>query len=158
MTSFYWITGCFLGLIWLSRLVGAGFGMLRIPDISHTEWDLNPASPVPRVSIIVPARNEEENIAKTLTQLLALDYPNYEIIAVDDRSTDRTGEIMDSVAADNNASRLLKVIHVEALPAGWLGKAHAMWTGCCLPTRTYFSSRNPCDARLPTPMQNGPII
>src|SRR6202049_1952485 len=125
MTYFYWIAGCFLGLTWLSRLIGAGFGMLRIPDISHAEWDRPPASPVPRVSIIVPARNEEENIAKTLTQLLALDYPNYEIIAVDDRSTDRTGEVMDSVGT--NASRLLKVIHIETLPAGWLGKAHAMW-------------------------------
>jgi len=127
MTYFYWIAGCFLGLTWLSRLVGAGFGMLRIPDISHAEWDQNPASPVPRLSIIVPARNEEENIAKTLSQLLELDYPNYEIIAVDDRSTDRTGEVMDSVAAGANASRLLKVIHIETLPAGWLGKAHAMW-------------------------------
>jgi glycosyltransferase involved in cell wall biosynthesis len=127
MTYFYWIAGCVLGLTWLSRLVGAGFGMLRIPDISHAEWDRYPASPVPRVSIVVPARNEEENIAKTLTQLLALDYPNYEIIAVDDRSIDRTGEVMDSVAAGANASRLLKVIHIETLPAGWLGKAHAMW-------------------------------
>jgi len=127
MTYFYWIAGCVLGLTWLSRLVGAGFGMLRIPDISDAEWDRYPASPVPRVSIVVPARNEEENIAKTLTQLLALDYPNYEIIAVDDRSIDRTGEVMDSVAAGANASRLLKVIHIETLPAGWLGKAHAMW-------------------------------
>src|SRR5580692_10780816 len=97
MTYFYWIAGCFLGLTWFSRLVGAGFGMLRIPDISRAEWNRDPASPVPRVSIIVPARNEEENIAKTFSQLLALDYPNYEIIAVDDRSTDRTGEIIDSV-------------------------------------------------------------
>ncbi len=45
----------------------------------------------PRVSIIVPARNEEENIRETLVRLLALDYSNYEIIAVNDRSTDRTG-------------------------------------------------------------------
>ena len=53
----------------------------------------------PRVSIIVPARNEEEDIRETLTQLLALEYSNYEIIAVNDRSTDRTGQIMDEVAA-----------------------------------------------------------
>ena len=52
----------------------------------------------PRVSIIVPARNEEEDIRETLVQLLALDYSNYEIIAVNDRSTDRTGQIMDEVA------------------------------------------------------------
>lgn len=136
MTYFYWIAGCILGLTWLSRLIGAGFGMLRIPDISDSEWDRVPttAHGVPRVSIIVPARNEEENVGQTLAQLFALDYPNYEIIAVDDRSTDRTGEVIDSIAAEVKASRLLKVIHVETLPAGWLGKAHAMWTAAAQAT------------------------
>ena len=49
----------------------------------------------PRVSIIVPACNEAADIEATLTRLLALEYDNYEVIAVDDRSTDRTGEIME---------------------------------------------------------------
>jgi len=60
-------------------------------------------------------------------QLLALEYSNYEIIAVNDRSTDRTGRIMDEVAASSQAHGLLRVIHVSELPAGWLGKTHAMW-------------------------------
>jgi cellulose synthase/poly-beta-1,6-N-acetylglucosamine synthase-like glycosyltransferase len=129
MTYFHWIAGCLLGLVWFSRLVAAGLGMSKIADISRPEWDRTPGSPgdVAFVSIIVPACNEEADIAQTLTQLLALDYPRYEIVAVNDRSTDRTGEIMDSIHASNAGARL-KVIHIEKLPGGWLGKAHAMWT------------------------------
>jgi glycosyltransferase involved in cell wall biosynthesis len=92
----------------------------------------------PRLAIIVPARNEEGSIEQALTQLLALDYDNYEVIAINDRSTDRTGEIMDAVASSCNQktwsdgpprpSHQLKVIHIRDLPAGWMGKAHAMWT------------------------------
>ena len=64
----------------------------------------NPASGNPRVSIIVPARNEEEAIEQSLIRLLELDYDNYEVIAVDDRSTDRTGEIMEAVAQNPHPS------------------------------------------------------
>jgi cellulose synthase/poly-beta-1,6-N-acetylglucosamine synthase-like glycosyltransferase len=127
MTYFLWISGLLLALAWFSRVVGAALGMPKIPDISGPDWDHEPHGH-PRVSIIVPACNEEETIEQGLSQLLALDYPNYEIIAVDDRSTDRTGEIMDRVAASPQAHGCLKVIHVDTLPTGWLGKTHAMWT------------------------------
>ena len=82
----------------------------------------------PRVSIIVPARNEEAHIAPALTTLLKLDYDNYEVIAVNDRSTDRTGEVMNQIALTPEAQGRLKIIHIAELPSGWLGKAHAMWT------------------------------
>ncbi len=162
--TLHWIAAGILALAWFSRVVEAAFGMPRIADIARPEWDRKPATPngEPRVSIIVPARNEEEHIRETLVQLLGLDYSNYEIIAVNDRSTDRTGQIMDEVAAcegscgadtpvrvsaasilhteaDKHALSAvegsvrptrLKVIHVAELPAGWLGKTHAMWTAC----------------------------
>jgi glycosyltransferase involved in cell wall biosynthesis len=123
-----WIAGGVLALAWVSRIVEAAIGMPRVADIARPEWDRPAATPngEPRVSIIVPARNEEESIRETLTQLLALDYSNYEIIAVNDRSTDRTGQIMNEVAASESATRL-KVIHISELPSGWLGKTHAMW-------------------------------
>jgi len=125
----HWIAGGILALAWFSRIVEAAFGMRHIADIARPEWDRKPATPSgePRVSIIVPARNEEENIRETLAQLLALDYSNYEIIAVNDRSTDRTGQIMDEIAASPQARGLLKAIHISELPPGWLGKTHAMW-------------------------------
>jgi glycosyltransferase involved in cell wall biosynthesis len=125
-----WIAGGILALAWFSRIVEAAFGMPHIADIARPEWDRRPTTPKdePRVSIIVPARNEEESIRETLWQLLALDYSNYEIIAVNDRSTDRTGLIMDEVAKSPQAHGSLQVIHIPELPAGWLGKTHAMWT------------------------------
>ena len=127
MNLIYWIAGCILALVWLSRVVDAALGVPKIADVSRPEWDGNPPGN-PRVSIIVPARNEAEHIAQSLTQLLDLDYENYEVIAVNDRSTDRTGEIMDEVAAQPVAHGRLRILHVEALPEGWLGKTHAMWS------------------------------
>src|SRR5580704_14377355 len=125
-----WIAGGILALAWFSRIVQAAFGMPTVADIAQPEWDRRPATPKgePRVSIIVPARNEAEHIRETLAQLLALDYSNYEVIAVNDRSTDRTGQIMSEVAASPQAHGLLSAIHVAELPQGWLGKTHAMWT------------------------------
>jgi glycosyltransferase involved in cell wall biosynthesis len=127
-TTVNWVAGLILAAAWFSRIVEAAFGMPHIADIALPAWDRRPPTPKgePRVSIIVPARNEEDDIRATLKQLLALDYSNYEIIAVNDRSTDRTGQIMDEVVASDGAPRL-KVIHISELPRGWLGKTHAMW-------------------------------
>jgi glycosyltransferase involved in cell wall biosynthesis len=143
MHYFYWIAGTILALAWFSRIVDAAIGMPSVADISRPEWNCdsvaasdNLHSTNPRVSIIVPARNEEEHIEQSLTRLLELDYDNYEVIAVNDRSTDRTGEIMERVAGGPRVSQgtremgrpILRVIHHRELPAGWLGKTHAMWT------------------------------
>jgi glycosyltransferase involved in cell wall biosynthesis len=133
MHYFHWIAGTILALAWLSRIIDAAIGMPSVADISQPQWDRNPVAAAgnPRVSIIVPARNEEKDIAESLKRLLSLDYDNYEVIAINDRSTDRTGEIMDeaaSMAAKATGRPTLKVIHHQVLPAGWLGKAHAMWT------------------------------
>ncbi len=80
----------------------------------------------PRISVVIPACNEERGIAAALQSVLAQDYPDFEVIAIDDRSTDGTGAILDREAARNSA---LRVIHVRALPAGWLGKNHALQKG-----------------------------
>jgi glycosyltransferase involved in cell wall biosynthesis len=110
-----WIAGGILALAWFSRFVDAAIGMPRVANIARPEWDRKPATAngEPRVSIVVPARNEEGNIRETLTRLLALEYSNYEIIAVNDRSTDRTGEIMDEVA--KGASSAVKAVGIESL-------------------------------------------
>ena len=125
MIYFHWIAGSLLAVIWLSRIWDSVRGVRTLADISLPEWDRRPG-PVNRLAIIVPARNEEESIEQALGRLLALDYDDYQVIAVDDRSTDRTGEIMDRVAATSGGR--LKIVHITELPSGWMGKAHAMWT------------------------------
>jgi len=122
MQLFTWIVGLLLAAIWLHRLVDTALGMPRLVDISTPECDRSASA---RVSIVVPARNEAEHIEPALRSLLALDYPDYEVIAVNDRSTDATGEIMRRVAADS--SDRLRVIEISELPPGWMGKTHAMW-------------------------------
>ncbi len=128
MSYILWIAGGILALAWASRVIDAGIGMPNVADIARPEWDRIPPSPQPRISIIVPARNEQVHIAETLIRLLALDYSNYEVIAINDRSTDATGARMDEVLARPEAQGKLRIVHVTELPPGWMGKTHAMWT------------------------------
>ena len=80
----------------------------------------------PRVSVVVPARDEGHKIEAGLKSLLASDYPEFEIIAIDDRSRDETGAIMDRLAEGQSR---LRVIHISDLSEGWLGKNHALQVG-----------------------------
>lgn len=125
MMTFLWVLGILLAAVWVHCVVDAARGAPTVADIATPEWDRAlPQEAVPRVSIIVPGRDEEEHAEAALSSLLALDYPNYEVIAVNDRSCDRTGEIMDRLAAGDAR---LRVLHIADLPAGWLGKTHALW-------------------------------
>jgi glycosyltransferase involved in cell wall biosynthesis len=117
------IIGALLALAWCGRALEAVFGMRRIANITAPEWNFA-GEAHSLVSVIVPARNEAREIERCLRSLLAQDYPNLEIIAIDDRSEDATGAIMDSLAAESSRVR---VIHVRELPDRWLGKTHAMW-------------------------------
>jgi chlorobactene glucosyltransferase len=78
------------------------------------------------VSIVIPARNEDRSIEAAVTSHLAQEYPNFEVLVVEDRSTDRTREILESIARENPR---LTVIPGSDLPAGWLGKPHALHQG-----------------------------
>ncbi len=76
-------------------------------------------SPAPPVSLLVPARNEAATIERTVRHLLAQTYPHFELIVLDDNSTDATAEILAALQADHPT---LRVLAGEPLPAGWLGK------------------------------------
>ena len=80
----------------------------------------------PLISIIVPARNEARNIERCVAGLLAQSYQNYEIIVVDDRSTDDTSAILRRMAAGDTRLRL---VPGDPLPPGWAGKPHALAQG-----------------------------
>ncbi len=121
--AFVWL----LAVAWLWRVLPALLYLPRIPDL-HDEKYSAALSPVdtPSMTVIVPARNEAPAMEATLRALLACEYSALHVIAVDDRSTDATGKIMDAVAGLPEAVGKLTVLHVAELPAGWLGKPHAL--------------------------------
>jgi chlorobactene glucosyltransferase len=84
----------------------------------------------PLVSIILPARNEERNVRRCVESLLAQDYDNYEVIVVDDGSTDATAGILDELVASHPLGHRLYVLRLrDELPRGWAGKPHAIHLG-----------------------------
>ena len=108
-------------------------GMRKITPLGDVPPD--ESMPQPGVSVIIPALNEAEAIEPALTSVLGLDYENLQIIAVNDRSTDGTGQILDNMQCKDSR---LQVIHVEALPSGWLGKNHALMKGSTQATGDYL--------------------
>jgi glycosyltransferase involved in cell wall biosynthesis len=84
----------------------------------------------PALSVVLAACNEADKLPRAFRSLLAQRYPGpFEIVAVDDRSTDGTGEMLDFLAAEAPAAVRVVVLHVRDLPPGWLGKTHALWQG-----------------------------
>jgi chlorobactene glucosyltransferase len=114
----------FTGLVWLKRAVWVSTLRRRNPTLAPKEFS---RSPRPRVSVIVPAKDEEKNIENCLQHLLLQNYDNYEIIVVDDRSGDATPQILETYR--RNSKIPLKIVRVEKLPPGWTGKNHAMHVG-----------------------------
>src|SRR6478609_8347498 len=128
-TLLYWISGLLLALIWLVPTLQMALHFSEVADLTKPEWDPPQHTALPSLTIVVPARNEEAEIEAALRSLLQLNYPQYQVVAVNDRSTDKTGEIMERLAAEPSSAGKLRVLHVRDLPSGWLGKVHAMWLG-----------------------------
>lgn len=84
-----------------------------------------PPKQQPKISVIVPARNEAKNIRRCVEALLEQTYPNYELIVLDDRSTDATPQILDQISGSLQTERL-RVLEGQDLPPGWAGKPFAL--------------------------------
>ncbi len=110
-----------IALFWAVQGTRVVRGMARLPSLNDAP--LLEDGRYPRVSILVAARNEATKLPAALTTLLAQDYPNYEVIMVNDRSQDETPQILDEFDQRHDH---LKVIHLLELPPGWLGKPHAL--------------------------------
>jgi glycosyltransferase involved in cell wall biosynthesis len=111
----------FIASFWIFYGLHIAYGALRLPIIK----DIAPAADAgcPNISILFAARDEEEKLPAALATLMEIDYPHLEVVAVDDRSTDATGQILDDFAALHPR---LRVVHVVDLSPGWLGKPHAL--------------------------------
>lgn len=125
MSYLFWI---WLGVtastlvVWMLRLVLLGFIDRILPPL-HPKMFERAANGLPSLSVLVAAKDEGENIEACLRSLRAQDHPEFEIIAINDRSSDETGEILDRLAGSMAG---LSVGHVRDLPAGWYGKNNAM--------------------------------
>lgn len=115
----------FLIYIWLYQAVllvvqlGYKFPQLNLVKTTNPKvW--------PKVSVIITAKDEEAKIETAVNRITESTYQNLEIIVVNDRSIDKTGEILDRLS--HNFPQL-KVFHLKVLPSGWLGKCHACWKG-----------------------------
>ena len=104
----------------LFTLIEFGIGFNQIKNLSSQP--ILPPDSLPSVSIIFSALNEEQTLANSINEMLKLDYPNLEIIAVNDRSTDNTPAILEKFQHE----KCLTVKHITQLSKGWLGKNHAL--------------------------------
>jgi len=109
-------------VFWMIEVVVLARGVRSIPSIAEAAFASLDAKG-PAISVLFAARDEAEKLPDALATMLTLDYPDYEVIAVDDRSRDRTHTILKQAARENPH---LKPIRVGSLPGGWLGKPHAL--------------------------------
>lgn len=114
----------FIAFVWLVIVVLTLRGVSGQKSLLATDNLRLTASDAPLVSILVPARNEQDRVLEEcIRSILAQDYGRFEVIAVNDRSTDSTGAILETLAQGDDR---LRVIEGEELPPGWLGKPYAM--------------------------------
>lgn len=135
-----WITcwyaaAAFVGAMWAVRLVAIGWTLKNRQPLSSSSYS-GPPSPAPRMSVIVAAKDEEQNIETCITTLLDQDYPDYQIIAVNDRSSDRTLAILHRLQKQH--PNRLRVVNITALREGWFGKNNAMREGVALSDTDWF--------------------
>lgn len=114
-----WAT--FTAAAWTLATLWAGHGQRTIRFLREQP----PRQNGPKVSFVIAARNEERGIEKALRSVLAQDYTDYEVIVVNDRSTDRTAEAISRISAHPR----LRFVSITTLPDGWIGKNYALWTG-----------------------------
>lgn len=122
-----------LALIWLRHAQAALAGMRSMFDLAETDPSDLPELPQngsPHLTVLVPARDEAHSIEATLRSLLAQTGIRLQIVAIDDRSADGTGEKMDVLLAESaQTPHSYEVLHLRELPSGWLGKPHALAKG-----------------------------
>lgn len=134
-----------VGLVWIFHY-SATIRVLYKRRILSSRTYNGPPMEAPKVSIVVAAKDEEKNIETCVTGLLEQDYPNYELIVVDDRSRDRTPDILQRLLEQaaprlqegKDASSRLRVVTVKTLRDGWFGKHNAMCKGVALSTGEWF--------------------
>ena len=116
-----------MALAFLIRLAGwmtARRNLLEMPLFGHGKIKPEFRGPLPSVTVIAPARNEEHAVEAAAKSMVAMEYPELQVVFVDDHSSDRTAELLDSMA---KGCERLHVFHNPPARPGWLGKQNAVW-------------------------------
>ena len=121
-----------LFVYWLAITLKSKLALKRIRWLTLSSA---PVREIRRISVIIPARNEEQDVASSLRSVLNQEGVDLEVIVVNDHSTDRTGEIVDDIARSDSR---MKVLHNPPLIQGWLGKCNAMQHGAANATGNYL--------------------
>ncbi|OEH94204.1 glycosyl transferase [Bacillus solimangrovi] len=111
-----------ISLFWIIVLFDAAIGFRKIEALETVQ----PSNETTLLSVIIAARNEQDSIEKSIRSQLLQQYEHVEWIVVNDRSTDKTGEIIDRIATSD---KRVKPLHIRSLPNNWLGKNYALFQG-----------------------------
>lgn len=158
-----WLEYTLFGLYLLVGPLTWGFMILSMYEGRRRMTFFTPDLPplpaeAPPLTVMIPARNEEANVEACVASVLAQDYPNLTIVVADDRSTDRTGAILDALAAGNAHLKIVHLTPEDAYP-GWAGKSRALYHAYEKGVRSLFPTPPPlhfvfgldCDMKLTDP-------
>lgn len=130
-TIFFWVYVAAGPLAWglfAYLMVVARERMTKLRNAAHPL----PTTP-PHVTILVPAKDEAAHVRTCIERIWRQDYPDFDLIAINDRSSDDTGRVLDGLQADAETvgahGNRFQVVHIDQLPEGWLGKCHALHRG-----------------------------
>ena len=124
LNLFLFISLSISAIIWIWQSYALYMSSRSLPVLE--KFNYKSSNPLPKVSIIITACNEEKTIEQAVNSRLSDSYKNIEFIVVNDRSTDGTLQIIQKLAESDPR---IKVVNIETLPDGWLGKLHAMQKG-----------------------------
>lgn len=123
MDNFILVYGTIFCLAWWVHYSQILYSLLKLTELEK----INSADPLtwPELNIVIAACNEERGIEAAVNSILSQDYPKLKLIIVNDRSDDKTGDIINKISLDERVT----AIHVNELPENWLGKVHALQLG-----------------------------
>lgn len=128
-----WIV-IFHSLIFLSFIIWLLSALMpdkayKYTEIFNPKEKMEESQELPHISVLIPARNEEEVLPETLPFIAKQDYPHLEVILIDDHSTDKTREVAQKIQQENNLKDILKIVSGKELEEGWAGKMWALHQG-----------------------------
>jgi cellulose synthase/poly-beta-1,6-N-acetylglucosamine synthase-like glycosyltransferase len=146
LSSTLTILSAVAALVWLTRHFMVSRERKKNDVLSPNSLGLE--GPVPHISVFVAAKDEEENIEACVRTMLSQDYPSFDMTVCNDRSVDRTGDIVRSVAAEDSRLHLANIDH---LPKGWCGKCHAMSNGIAANAASEWIAMTDADCKQISP-------